>query len=95
VDRTGGGFSGAATEPDLLKSLSRSPVFCMLERISWRFRKKRLIMTIKNSVQKIKDAGFFGGRGGLVFRFLGAATVYIIEQIRSGVNAALFPDFSV
>jgi hypothetical protein len=45
-----------------------------LERISCRFRKKRLIITIKKRVQKTKDAGFFGGGVGLVFRFLGAAT---------------------
>jgi methylated-DNA-protein-cysteine methyltransferase-like protein len=58
-----------------------------LDRISWRFKKKRLIMMIKKRVQKTKDTGFFGGRGGLVFRFLGAATIHIIGQMRPGVNA--------
>jgi hypothetical protein len=56
------------------------PTFSRLDRISWRFRKKRLIMTIKKRVQKTKDARFLfgGGAGGggavLLVRFLGAAT---------------------
>jgi hypothetical protein len=43
--------------------------------MSCRFRKKRLITTIKKRVQNTKDVGFLGGGGEeLVFRFLGAAT---------------------
>jgi hypothetical protein len=43
--------------------------------MSCRFRKKRLMMTMKKRVQKTKDAGFLGGGEGLVLRFLGAATI--------------------
>jgi hypothetical protein len=71
---SGGDSGGGLPALCLLKNLSRSPVRCILDWIRCRFRKKRLMTTIKKRVQKIKDAGFLGG-GVLVFRFLGAATV--------------------